>query len=790
MSPLAPDSSRRARGRLHLVLACLSASISLIAYSQTPKDPCAQYFTHDPAEPFNEARVVDHDGFLQAESFRTNLLLMRDNPELIPRYSEALAKRLLNTEAILRKQANSVTQYPPADPAFNLTHPAFTFEYSAMLKDQPALAAGPALDVYLREDSDWSFLPQTPGWNRSAPDAWVGMFLFPRSVEMGRDPTYAAREAAPILEKQLQLAARRESSKLWYPLILSPLDYSYNLTTRQLTIKTDLLQPASVQPASIPSTRISSSLAFYQLPDAGSGAAEDNVHIPGGFRTLSPELTTWRKMVEFSAGAKTVALDRQLHLPQLALSPAAADTARLEHPETILHLRLFLDVQHAIPNAGSTTEFVLLAQVEKIDLVDERGHVIASVTGRSLPAVSGVPGLAPHAMFGESFEEGNKRTKGLNCRNIQASVEQSQRETAAKIRVQEAANKAAETRNQACNEQSAHQADTAGPSPGPVWQAAFKVAREACLVNGPSQTAAGGIPPPVQPLAPSYASGSTPIAARHTSREASVVQPAEITPRPPIPIPHNYALIFSAGTYDHWPSLSNPIPDGDAIGEALKSLYSSQVEQIRNPTLEQIEGKLREYTHRVFKPEDQLVIYFAGHGYFDDDQNRGYLVPRDAPLLSEDASHRGLIQHDVILGFVERVPSRHIVLIIDACFAGTLDRRVRDAGLRGDFYAPASLPERLLREESKRTRRYFTSGGKDFVPDGFPGHHSPFAAALLNTLEGAATENGYLTLNDLQQGLARVAGPEPRSGEMEGNDASADFILLTPRAANLINAAK
>src|ERR1035441_8711058 len=67
-----------------------------------------------------------------------------------------------------------------------------------------------------------------------------------------------------------------------------------------------------------------------------------------------------------------------------------------------------------------------------------------------------------------------------------------------------------------------------------------------------------------------------------------------------------------------------------------------------------------------------------------------------------------------------------------------LDRQIADSGLRGnpsDMYAPASLPELLLRKESKRTRRYFASGGKDVVPDGLPGHHSPFISALLVTLD-------------------------------------------------------
>jgi hypothetical protein len=131
--------------------------------------------------------------------------------------------------------------------------------------------------------------------------------------------------------------------------------------------------------------------------------------------------------------------------------------------------------------------------------------------------------------------------------------------------------------------------------------------------------------------------------------------------------------------------------------------------------------------------------------------------------------------------------------VIDACFAGTLDRRIVDSSLRGDVsdvYVHATLPELLQRKENKRTRRYFASGGKDFVPDGLPGHHSPFISALLVTLNRAADQKGYATLDDLQQGLNTV-NPEPRWGDIQGdNEPGADFLLLTPAAVRLLTASR
>ncbi len=254
---------------------------------------------------------------------------------------------------------------------------------------------------------------------------------------------------------------------------------------------------------------------------------------------------------------------------------------------------------------------------------------------------------------------------------------------------------------------------------------------------------------------------------------------------PIIPIPHNYALIFATDDYAHWPHLTNPISDADALNQALTSLYNFHVEEIRNPTDDQILAKLTEYLHRKFEPQDQLLIFFSGHGYFDPDLGKGFLVPANALSVQDDVGHRSLLSHETVMGYVNRIAATHVVLVLDACFAGTLDRRIADGGLRGnptDFYAHATLPELLERKEPKRTRRYITSGGKDFVPDGLPGHHSPFISAFLVTLNQAADRKGYATLDDIQQGLNTV-NPEPRWGDIQdNNDPGADFLLLTPDA--------
>jgi tetratricopeptide (TPR) repeat protein len=330
---------------------------------------------------------------------------------------------------------------------------------------------------------------------------------------------------------------------------------------------------------------------------------------------------------------------------------------------------------------------------------------------------------------------------------------------------------------------------TPPPQTEPVRQAQSQAASEPQNVSDLQFSPGSELQAPSQPSSQPVVATTAEVAA---DRGVAVVEGPKPPAKPPVPVPHNFALIFATDSYAHWPSLQNPISDADALNEALTTLYGFKVEELKNPTQDVILRKLREYLTRHFDPQDQVMIVFSGHGYFDDDLGQGYIAPADALSVEDDLGHRTLLPHETIMNYVNRIPSNHVLLVIDACFAGTLDRRIADSPYRGDVsdvYVHATLPELLQRKETKRTRRYFASGGKDFVPDGQPGHHSPFISAFLVALNQAADRKGYATLDDLQQGLNTV-NPEPRWGDIEGeNDPGADFLLLTPAAVRLLTAA-
>ena len=86
--------------------------------------------------------------------------------------------------------------------------------------------------------------------------------------------------------------------------------------------------------------------------------------------------------------------------------------------------------------------------------------------------------------------------------------------------------------------------------------------------------------------------------------------------------------MFAVEDYDHWPNLRHPISDAEKIQQDLVNIYGFETELIKNPTKEDIFKAIYKYAEKIYDDGDQLFIFFAGHGYFNDSFKGGYLVAR------------------------------------------------------------------------------------------------------------------------------------------------------------------
>lgn len=109
--------------------------------------------------------------------------------------------------------------------------------------------------------------------------------------------------------------------------------------------------------------------------------------------------------------------------------------------------------------------------------------------------------------------------------------------------------------------------------------------------------------------------------------------------------------------------------DAREVERVLRETYGFQTKLLVNATRSQIVAALSAY-RRELSPDSNLLIYYAGHGYNDKDADKAYWLPVDATL--DDVSN-WIIADEITTG-IRVIPARHVLVIADSCYSGTLTR--------------------------------------------------------------------------------------------------------------------
>jgi tetratricopeptide (TPR) repeat protein len=229
----------------------------------------------------------------------------------------------------------------------------------------------------------------------------------------------------------------------------------------------------------------------------------------------------------------------------------------------------------------------------------------------------------------------------------------------------------------------------------------------------------------------------------------------------------NYAVFIASQNYDDStiPSLENPISDAIKLKLILKNSYNFTDENIHtlfNPQRSDFKKKFLELTEAL-QPEDNLVIFYAGHGIWVDKEKKGYWLLTDAQRNDVNT----WLPNKLVLDMIAELPSRHTLLITDACFSGSV---FKSRSIGAD--APAALKEM----DSKITRVAITSGNDTEVPD---------VSVFMKYLVKALNENKdkYLTaqkmfVNQIIEAVMTETKTEPRYGTLElAGHVGGDFIF-------------
>jgi len=184
-----------------------------------------------------------------------------------------------------------------------------------------------------------------------------------------------------------------------------------------------------------------------------------------------------------------------------------------------------------------------------------------------------------------------------------------------------------------------------------------------------------------------------------------------------------YALVIGNDDYNFLPKLTTSARDARAVARMLRETYGFKTTLVVNATRSETVGALS--YGRTLDAGASLLVYYAGHGRRDGEGGKAYWLPVDA--TRENAS--GWITADEITAVIRAVPSRHVLVVSDGCYSGTLPHALVASPSR------TGERERLLQKTAAgRSRTLMASGGDEPSAYEDGGGHSAFAAALLRGL--------------------------------------------------------
>jgi uncharacterized caspase-like protein len=186
-----------------------------------------------------------------------------------------------------------------------------------------------------------------------------------------------------------------------------------------------------------------------------------------------------------------------------------------------------------------------------------------------------------------------------------------------------------------------------------------------------------------------------------------------------------YALIIGNNDYQHLEKLDAAENDATVLADILKNNYGFEVKLLLNADYDTTVNSLHTISRKLTKDEN-LLIFYAGHGELDKKSNTGFWLPVDASYEQRSK----WISNDTVADELKATDAKHVLLIVDSCFSGSLMRS--GSNIKSNKSLDAKYIKLL---QNKKTRLVITSGGNEPVMDSDGGEHSVFAQKLIDTLK-------------------------------------------------------
>ena len=268
------------------------------------------------------------------------------------------------------------------------------------------------------------------------------------------------------------------------------------------------------------------------------------------------------------------------------------------------------------------------------------------------------------------------------------------------------------------------------------------------------------------------------------TREAVVTQRRiKVPAKPPVaPKPNPYAgihfgayhaLVIGNNNYRGLPKLKTAVNDARAVAKLLTDDYDFSTKLLIDATRADVIAALARMRAKL-TANDNLLIYYAGHGVVDNITEQGYWLPVDA----EKTVPTNWVSNNDITTMLRAIRAKHIMVVADSCYSGTLVRAAAARMKTGR--GRAVWVKRMVR---KRGRTALVSGGLEPVTDSGSGGHSVFAGAFLAALrENRNVIDGQTLYQTIKRPVVLNANQTPQYSDIRlAGHEGGDFVFVRKR---------
>jgi len=172
-----------------------------------------------------------------------------------------------------------------------------------------------------------------------------------------------------------------------------------------------------------------------------------------------------------------------------------------------------------------------------------------------------------------------------------------------------------------------------------------------------------------------------------------------------------------------------------SYAEKMKSILENKFEfntiiPLIDPTVNDVFNELKKFKANNYNHRDNLLIFYSGHGYLDDDEE-GYWILKDSKYKDKSS----YLNFSKFKKELSDVRSQHILLILDNCHAGAIFKRTKSGYRESDRRVANSITKQTYQNMYlyKSRRAWVAGSSKHTVPD-----KSKFIEEVFKHLNGSS----------------------------------------------------